>query len=324
MKHVTSRAVFVTAIIIAVVPLSAWAQNPAGYPARPVRVIVGSGAGGSVDIVARLVSAKLGDTLKQKFVVENRPGAGGMLGVREVVNAAPDALTIAPVPATFLWAKTLQPSLAFDPVTDLEPVSQVTKAPLVMIINPSVPAKSVRELIEHAKANPGKLNVGVSNGTATHLAAAYFASMAGISVQIVPYKGTPEVTADLVGGRIDMHIGGLASNIARIKAGKVRALGVTTLDRSTAMPDLPTIADTLPGYEVNNFHGWLTTRGSPSASVNRLAAAITEAVNAKEVSEAITADGSTPYGSTPQEFRDAINRNAPAFQKIARESNMSL
>ena len=160
-------------------------QSPA-YPRRPIRVVVGSGAGGSIDVIARLVAARLGDSFQQKLVVENRPGAGGTLGLRDVFQAAPDAHTVAPVAATFLWSKTVQPSLSFDPVTDLEPVSQVTKAPLVMIIHPGVPAKSVRELIDYAKARPGKLNVGVSNGTATHLAAAYFASMAAIQVLIVP------------------------------------------------------------------------------------------------------------------------------------------
>jgi len=310
--------------LMTAMPALAWSQSSSNYPSKAVRVMVGSGAGGSVDIVARMVSVKLGESLKQKFIVENRPGAGGTLGLREVVNAAPDAHTIAAVPATFLWAKTVQPSLPFDPVTDTDPVSQVTKAPLIMIIHPSVPANSVKELIDYARANPGKLNVGVSNGTATHLAAAYFASLAGLKVQIVPYKGTPEVLADLVAGRLDMHIGGLLSNLARIKAGKVRGLGVTTTERSQVLPDLPAIVEALPGYEVNNFHGWLTTRGSPPASVTRLAAAIHEVVNGKEVSHAITSDGSVPYGSTPQEFRDAINRSAPAFQKIARDSNMSL
>ncbi len=325
MKRIHLLAAATLAMVaMAAMPMLTWSQSAANYPSKAVRVVVGSGAGGSVDIVARMVSAKLGESLKQKFVVENRPGAGGTLGLRDAFNAPPDAHTLAPVPATFLWAKTVQPDLPFDPVTDLDPVSQVTKAPLVMIIHPSVPAKSVKELIDYARANPGKLNVGVSNGTATHLAAAYFASLAGLKVQIVPYKGTPEVLADLMAGRIDMHIGGLLSNLARIKAGKVRGLGVTTTERSQVLPDLPAIGEALPGYEVNNFHGWLTTRGSPPAYVGKLAAAIAEVVNAKEVSDAITADGSVPYGSTPQAFRDAINRNAPAFQKIARESNMSL
>jgi tripartite-type tricarboxylate transporter receptor subunit TctC len=241
------------------------------YPTRPVHIVVGYPAGGSTDIIARLIGQYLADRLGQQFVIDNRPGAGNNIATELVANAAPDGYTLLLVnPANGINA-TLYEHLPFNFIRDIAPVAGVIRVPNVMEINPGVPARSVAEFITYAKANPGKINMASSgNGTSVHVSGELFKMMAGIDMLHVPYRGAAPALTDLMGGQVQVLFDNLPSSIEYIRAGKLRALAVTTAARSAALPDVPTVADTVPGYEASAWFGLGAPKGTPAEVIDKI------------------------------------------------------
>jgi tripartite-type tricarboxylate transporter receptor subunit TctC len=249
-------------------PVVARAQT---YPVRPVHIIVGYGAGGSNDIFARLIGQWLSERLHQPFIIENRPGAGTNIATEAVVAAAPDGYTLLLAnPANAINA-TLYKSLQFVFLRDITPVARMIRQPLIMMVNPSVPAKTVPEFIAYAKDNPGKINMASAGiGSINHLAGELFKMMTGVSAVHVPYRGAAPALADLLGGQADLLFGGMASSMDHVKAGKLRALAVTTVKRSEALPDIPAVSEVVPGYEASDWFGLVTPKGTAAPIIDIL------------------------------------------------------
>ena len=256
------------AAALPVLPRIAQAQS---WPTRPVRLVVGFPAGGPVDIVARLMGQWLSERLGQPFVIENRPGAGSNIGTEVVVRAPPDGYTLLMVGTPAAINATLYDKLNFDFVRDIEPVGGIMRVPNVMEVNPLVPANTVPEFIAYAKANPGKINyASAGTGTLLHVAGELFKMMAGIDLVHIPYRGTTPALNDLLGGQVQMMCDNISTSIEHIRAGKLRALAVTTAARSEMLPDLPTVGDFLPGFEQSAFFGIGAPRNTPKEIVDRL------------------------------------------------------
>jgi tripartite-type tricarboxylate transporter receptor subunit TctC len=241
------------------------------YPTRPVRLVVGAPAGGGFDIVARLMGQWLSERLGQPFVIDNRPGAGGNIGTEAVVRAPSDGYTLLLVTAASAINVTLYEKLSFNLSRDIVPVAGIADVPEVMVVNPSLPAKTVPEFIAHAKANPGKLSMASGgNGTPSHVAGELFKMMTGTNMVHVPYRGLSPALTDLLGGQVQVAFGGLPSSIEHIRAGKLRALAVTTATRSEALPDIATVGEFVPGYEASMWYGIGAPRNVPAEIVDKL------------------------------------------------------
>jgi tripartite-type tricarboxylate transporter receptor subunit TctC len=328
----TATRMFVAAALAA---NAGWALAQAGaakladpYPSRPVHVLMGLAPGGATDIQARRFSQKMTEDLKQPFVVENRPGVGEVLAIQAVTGAAPDGhMIFAGTPGITIFPA-FQDKPSYDPVNDFAPVSLITLAPYMLVVHPSVPAKTVRELVEFSKTVPGGLNWG-TGGAATplHLGGAWIANVTGAKITLVPYKGTGPVLNDLVGGRLHATTGNPISTMPHVKAGKLRLLAVTTVKRAKAYPDVPTVAESgigIPDFDTGTWHGWLTTKGTPTAVVNRLSAALSKMVNAPDMVAALLADGGEAVGSTPAEFQKMIAAEAPRWRKLVKDTGARL
>jgi len=241
------------AIAAPAVSTVAWSQ---AYPSRPMHMVVGFAAGGGADIIARLIGQSLSERLGQQIIVDNRPGAGTNIGTEVVVKAAPDGYTLLLVNSPAAINTTLYDNLSFDFIRDIAPVASIGRVPLVMVVNPSLPAKTVPEFIAYAKANPGKVNMGSGgNGAPDHMSGELFKAMAGVGILHVPYRGVAPAISDLLGGQVQVIFGTMPAVIALVKAGKLRALGVTTATRSDELPDVPSIGEFVPGYEASQWYG---------------------------------------------------------------------
>ena len=294
-----------------------------GYPSKPIRFVVPYPAGGPLDTVARLLAQKVGESMKQPVVVDNKPGAGGNIGADLVAKSPPDGYTILMgAVATHAINPTLYSSIPYDAVRDFTPITQVASTPNVLVVNPAVPANDVKSFIAHAKANPGKLNFGSgSTGSAGHLAGELFNAQAGVKMTHVPYKGAAPAMQDLLGGRIELMFDNLASSLAQVKAGKVRALAVTTAKRSSLAPDLPTIAESgLPEFDISTWFGVFAPAGVPRDIVERLHAEFTRALAAPDVREKMLALGAEPVGNRPEEFAAYIRREAEKYSRVIKAS----
>ena len=246
----------------------AWAQ---AYPTRPVRIIVGFAAGGAADIIARLIGQWLSERLGQPFVIENRPGAGSNIATEAVVRAPPDGYTLLLVGTANAINATLYDKLNFNFIRDIAPVAGIIRVPNVMVVNPSVPAKTVPEFIAYAKANPGKINMASGGiGTAAHVSGELFKMMAGVDMVHVPYRGAAPALTDLLGGQVQVMFASMPSSIEHIRAGKLRALAVTTATRSEALPDIPTVGEFVPGYEASAWYGVGAPKDTPAEIVDKL------------------------------------------------------
>ena len=298
----------ITGLALAVLAATAaLAQSADGYPNRPVKLIVGFAAGGPTDLLARLIGQWLSDRLGQQFVVENRPGAGSNLATETVVNAAPDGYTILIVATGNAINTSFYEKLPFDFSRDIAPVAGLARVPSVMEINPSVPAKTVSEFIAYAKANPGKINAASGGtGTAVHLAAELFKIMAGVDLVHVPYRGLAPALNDLISGQVQLMFGDMPSSLQHIRAGSIRGLAVTTVTRSTVMPELPTVAETVPGYEASAWFGLGAPKGTPAAIVDKLNAAVNAGLADPKLADKIAQMGATPIVVTPQAFASHI------------------
>jgi tripartite-type tricarboxylate transporter receptor subunit TctC len=281
------------------------AHAQSDYPTKPIRFIAANSAGGGLDIVARSISPKLSAAFGQQMVVDNRAGAAGSIASEITAHSAPDGYTIMIASLGGLAVNTnLYKGLNYNPLRDFAPLTWATSQSNVLVVNPSVPAKTVQELIALARAEPGKLSYGSSGaGNAGHLAGELFKSMAKVDMVHIPYKGGAPAMVDLIAGQVQLIFSSAPTSVPQIKAGKIRALAVTTAKRSTVLPDLPTVAESgLPGFEADNWYGIVTVAGTPRAIVNRLNAEIVRALQSPDVKQMLFIQGLEVRTSTPQEF----------------------
>ncbi len=298
----------------------AWAQS---YPARPVRIIVGFAPGGPSDILARLMGQWLSERLSRPFIVENRPGASSNIGTEAVVKASPDGYTLLMVSTTNAINATLYDKLSFDFIRDIAPVAAITREPHALVVNPSVPAKTVPEFIAYAKANPGKINMASpGNGTGPHMAGELFKTMTGADMVHVPYRGAGPAYTDLIGGQVQVQFDNMTSSIEHIRAGKLRALAVTTTTRSDALPDIPTIADFVPGYEASAFLGVAAPKNTPAEIVDRLNTEINAGLADPKIKARFSNMGAIVLLGSPAEFGKLIADDTEKWAKVIKAAGI--
>ncbi len=293
------------------------------YPAKPIRMIVGTSPGGPIDFSARLAAQKLTDALGQPVVVDNRTGASGTIGTEYVAKAAPDGYTLLMgSAATLCIVPALFPKVPYNTLKDFAPVSTVAAVSYVVVVHPSVPVKSIKEFIALAKQKPGELRFGSAGaGSVTHLAVELFRSMAGIEMLHVPYKGAGPAMIDLLGGQLDFMFDSLLTSPPLVKAGRLRALAQTGLQRSPVLPDVPTVNETvLPGYQVSTWFGLVAPAGTPRAIVAKLSAALAKGINNPETREKLLAQGMEPVGNTPEQFTQLIRDELPKWARVVKIS----
>jgi len=293
------------------------------YPSRPITLVVPYAAGGGNDVMARIVADKMSKSLGQQVVVENRPGAGGSTATRAVAKSAPDGYTLViGGTGTLAVNPTLYPDVGYDPRKDFAPIGLIGTSALVVLVHPSLPARSIRELIDLAKKEPGKLNYASAGvGSGIHLGTVLFEQMAGVKLTHVPYRGTGPALTDLIGGHVAIYFSSLPSAVGIAKDGKVRALAVTGSQRSDVFPDLPTVAEAaLPGYESVLHYGIVAPTGTPRPIIAKLSAALRDAVNAPDTKERMAKDGTEPLPSTPEEYAADIDREETKWSAIVKRS----
>jgi tripartite-type tricarboxylate transporter receptor subunit TctC len=296
------------------VPRLAWAQT---YPAQPVHCIVGFPAGGPNDIVARLIGQSLSERLGQQFVIENRPGVGGIAGAQAVVNARPDGYTLLVLGAPQAISTSLYGNLNFDLVRDIAPVASIVRVPLVMEVNPAVQARTVPEFIAYAKANPGKLNMASGgNGTTDHVCGELFKMMAGVNMVLVPYRGGAPALTDLLGGQVQVLFDPIPPSIGYIRTGKLRALAVTTAARSDALPDIPTVGEFVPGYEASTWDGVGAPKNTPAEIIDKLNVAINSAIADPKLKARFADLGGAVLAGSPADFRKLIADETQKWAKV--------
>jgi len=311
----------VLAILALSCPCAVSAQQ---YPAKPVRLVVGFTAGASIDIVARAIAQPMGESMGQQVVVDNRPGAGSNIGSEIVAKSPPDGYTILIVNNGFAISQSLYQKLNYDALRDLTAVSQVTAMPHLLGVHPSLPAKNIKELIALATAKPGMLSFASSGvGVSDHIAGELFKYMTGIKMVHVPYKGGPQAATDVASGQVDMWFGGLPSIMPFVKSGRLRALAVTSLQRSPALPDVPTMNEAgVPGYEVILWYGIFAPAATPREIVQRLNAEIVKALNLREVRERFATLGLTAVGSPPEQFDKFFRAEIDKWGKVVRAAGL--
>jgi tripartite-type tricarboxylate transporter receptor subunit TctC len=315
------KRIFVFLLVLALTPCLAYAQ---AYPSKPIRLVVPYPPGGPLDIMARAIGQKLTEAWGQPVVVDNRAGAGGNIGADLVAKSPADGYTLLMgAVATHAINPTLYGKLPYDPVRDFAPVALVAQVPNILVVNPSVPVKSVRELIDLARARPGYLNFASgSTGSTGHLAGELFNTMAGVQMVHIPYKGGAPAMADLLAGQVQLMFDNLANALPNVKAGRLRALAVTTLKRSPAMPDLPTVAESgLPGFDLTTWFGLMVPAGTPPEIVAKLNAEIVRALNTKDMRERLEKMGAEPpVNNTPDNFAAFIRSEAAKYAKVVKDS----
>jgi len=314
------------AAAVALMPSYVHAQSPSAgsYPVKPVRVIVSYAPGGATDIVARLVAQKLTENMGRSFIIDNVTGAGGVIGDSAVARAAPDGYTLLGTSSTFAINPAVVAKLPFDPIKGFTPVALVARAPFMLVVHPSVPAKSVKELVALAKANPGKLDyASAGQGTAVHLAVELFNSMAGITMTHIPYKGSGLALIDLLAGQVQLTFGNVLSSRGYVKSGRLRALAVSSAKRSAVLPGLPTVSESgVPGYDTASWYGYLAPAGTPQPIVQRLNAEIINAIKSADMSERLATDGAEPAGGTPDDFGQYIAKEIARWRKVVKEAGI--
>jgi tripartite-type tricarboxylate transporter receptor subunit TctC len=304
------------------VALAPWVRAADGWPVRPVKVVVAFTAGGTTDILARNVSQQLGERFKQPFIVDNKPGAGGNLGTELVVRAAPDGhtLIVASV-GPIAINPTLYPKLSYNPLTELVPIVLLADVPNVLVVHPSVPAKTLEEFVAHARASSGKLNYcSTGVGTSSHLSGYLLTKRANFDATHVPYKGA-DALKDLLSGRIQFMFATIPSVKAHIAAGSLRALAVSTAKRSRSLPDVPTVAERgFPGFEAGAWFGFFAPKGTPADVVGALNKAVNEILAVPAVETTMVGEGADPVGGTPQQFGEFVQREFEKWRGVVKES----
>lgn len=308
--------------VAAAMPMQTSAQSQ--FPAKPIRLVVPFSAGSATDILARIIGAKMGESGPWQVVVDNRPGAGGTLGVTTVAKAVPDGYTLVLVSVGHAINATLYPKLSYDTLKDFAPVSLVASVPNVLVVNAASPYRSVRDIVAAAKARPGALNFdSAGSGSSTHLSGEMFKMQAKIDIVHIPYKGTGEALTDVMAGRGDMMFAPSVSAMPFVRQGKLRALAVTTGKRAGVLPDIPTVAESgLPDYAFDSWFGVLAPASTPKEIVNALNAEIGKALAAPDVRERLAAQGAEPRASTPQEFASYIQAEVVRLAPVVRQSGV--
>jgi len=316
-------AALIAAVLMATSPALAQQDPAADYPNRPVKIIVSVPAGGGVDTVTRIFAARLQQRLGQPFVIENRGGGGGNIGAEAVYTAEPDGYTLlATQPAPITSNLALYKKLNFDPVA-LEPVAVMSKFPNVLLVRQDFPAKTVQEFIAYAKANPGKVNMAsAGNASAGHLCGELFKMMAGVNLVHVPYRGNGPALTDLLGGQVEVSFPSLPSSIEYIKAGRLRGLAVTSAKRSEALPDLPTIGEFIPGYEMSAWFGVGLPKGTPAEVINKINKEINAALADPKMMARFTELGGIAIGGSPADFGSLIADETEKWAKVVRAANI--
>jgi tripartite-type tricarboxylate transporter receptor subunit TctC len=312
----------VLAVAFALLALPALAQT---YPAKPVRIIVPFAPGGGSDFIGRFVAQRLSATMGQQLIVENKPGAGGVIGIEQGIKSAPDGYNLVLIASSY----TVNPSvykLNFDPVADITPIIQVSQGPLLAVVNPSLPVKSAKDLIAAAKSKPGDLNfASPGQGSVIHMATEYFASMAKIKMNHIPYKGTGPALTDTISGQTQVLFSSTASALPHVKSGRLKAIGVTTAKRIVALPDVPTVAESgLPGYEVILWHALIGPKGMPKAVVERLNAEVNKMLKAKDTEEQLQNDGVAPAGGKPEQLAAQVTKEIGVWRKVAADAGVKI
>jgi tripartite-type tricarboxylate transporter receptor subunit TctC len=294
-----------------------------GYPSRPVRIVVPSPPAGGTDIIGRVLAQHFSKATGQQFFVENKAGAGTMIGIEAVARAAPDGYTLLMAPSTLALNSVLYKKVPYDPIRDFAPITLAAAAPNILIVNTSLPAQSLAELIALARRKPGELSYGTPGvGTSPHMAMELFKSMAGIDLQHVPYKGTAPALTDVMGGQIAAMFSNALTARPQIDAGRVRALAVSGSRRIEALPNVPTVAEAVPGYEAMQWYGLLAPAGTAPAIISRLNAEALKALRSDEMKERLALDGAEPLGSTPAEFAALIREELAKWTRVARAANI--
>ena len=308
-------------------PAAAMAQPDANWPSKPIKWVVPFPPGGAMDVIARTLGEKAGRTLGQPFVIENRPGAGGNIGADAVAKSPADGYTIMITSIGMATNKALYPRLSYDPVKDFAPISLLAIVPNVLVVNTAKTTdKSVADVIAHAKRDPGKLTyASAGNGTSIHLAGEVFASMAGLNLLHVPYKGSGPAVTDMLGGQVDLMFDSITSARPHIQAGKLRALGVTSAKRSATLPDVPTIAEAgVPGYEVSPWFAVFAPAGTPAAIVNKINAALIDAMKQPDTVAKFETIGADPIGTTPQQLATHLDKELARWGALIKERNIRM
>jgi tripartite-type tricarboxylate transporter receptor subunit TctC len=302
----------------------AWNAAAQGYPVKPVRVIVPFPPAAGADIVARTITPRLAEVYGQQFVVDNRAGAAGNIGAELAAKSVPDGYTLLFTPASVASSQSLYQKLGYDLEKDLEPISLVASTPFVLVVHPSLPVKTVKDLIAMAKAKPGLLlYASTGNGGSPHLATELFRKDAKIDIVHIPYKGTPPAVTDLIAGQVSMMFANTLTVLPYVKSGRLRALGISGSKRSAAIPELPTIAESgVPGFEASTWFGMLAPTGTPKDITTRLTAETRKIVQAKAVNDSLIAQGADPIGSTAEEFRAKIHADVVKWGDLIRASGI--
>jgi tripartite-type tricarboxylate transporter receptor subunit TctC len=303
--------------------LSTQISAQSGYPSRPVRIVVPSPPAGGTDIIGRVLAQHFSKATGQQFFVENKAGAGTMIGIEAVARAAPDGYTLLMAPSTLALNSVLYKKVPYDPIRDFAPITLAAAAPNILIVNTSLPAQSLAELIALAKRKPGELSYGTPGvGTSPHMAMELFKSMAGIDLQHVPYKGTAAALTDVMSGQLAAMFSNALTARPQIDSGRVRALAVSGPRRIEALPNVPTVAEAVPGYEAMQWYGLLAPAGTAPAVISRLNAEALKALRSDEMKERLALDGAEPLGSTPSEFAALIREELAKWTRVARAANI--
>ena len=319
-----SLASVTTVLLSVAVPAAVYAQT---WPTKPVRMIIPFPPGGTTDILARVAAQKLSEALGQQVVPDNRAGAAGNIGTELVAKAPPDGYTLVTAPGSTL---TIHPSLyaklGFDPLKDFAPITILAAVPNLLVVHPSLPARNVKELIALAKAKPGQLNYASTGaGQSTHLSMELFKTMAGVKITHVPYKGSAPAVTDLLGGHVSLMFDNMPSALPHVKAGKLRALAVSSLKRSPSAPEIPPVAESgLPGFEVSVWFGVLAPAATPKPILERLNQVLVKALQAPDVRERLASQGAEPVGNTPEQFTQQMKRDLAKWAKVVKDADIRL
>ncbi|MEI6320313.1 MAG: tripartite tricarboxylate transporter substrate binding protein [Pseudomonadota bacterium] len=294
------------------------------WPERPVRVVIPFAPGGGTDATVRIIADAMKGTLGQPLVLDNRPGASTIIGTEIVAKSKPDGYTVLLVTSTFAINPSLQSKMPYDPVKDFAPVTLVARTPYVMVVHPSLPVRTVKELVALAKARPGELTyASVGTGSSTHLATELLVSRSGMKLVHVPYKGSSSALADLLGGHVSMYLGSMPASLPQARSGKLRALAVTGAARASAAPELPTIAESgVPGYEFTAWYGLFMPAGTPAAIVGRMQSAVRSVVERDDIRRQYAAEGNDGVGSTPEQFAAVVREDIARYAKIVRDAGI--
>jgi len=315
------------ACLAGLAPVVAQAQSGAeSYPSKPVRVVIGLAPGGGTDIQARLFAQKLSENLGRPFVVENRTGAGGTIAYAQIAKSPPDGYTLLGVTSGYTITPAVYSKLPYDPLNDFAPISLVAQAPFLLLAHPSLPVRTVGDLLVLARTKPAMLDCGsAGHGSSTHMAFELFRTLAGVNIAHIPYKGTGPALIDAMAGQVHMLFGNVLSTLTHVKSGRLRALAVTTAKRSRVLPDLPTVSESgVPGYENSTWFGLLAPAGTPAAVLNKLNAELVKTSRSPDIVERLAPDGGEPVGSTPEQFGRHLALEIARWRKVVKDAGIKV